>query len=382
MTANELIKLIPQKTFQDLAVETNVDCQVKKLSGEIIFKLILFSMLNSEKLSLRVMESYLHSFHFKSFTNYDIVDGKYNSIRDRICTINAEYFEKIFHVIFSIYNKELREEKAISKTDSTYVSIAAKLFSTGIAMGDDINRFVKYTVSMKGSLPSSVKIFTEQEYINDQVTLAQMIDDSNNLKNEIIVFDRGLQSRPAFDRFTDDGKLFITRGVLNAKCKPVDQIPVAPKPSDSTVTITSDTVGYLTTKVGKKTTHVYRLIKGQIDNSEQQICFITNILDEDAYTIAKWYKKRWEIEVFFKFIKQHLNVKHLVSRDVNAIKVMIYMTMILATLIIAYKKLNKLKGYKLAKLKFEIELDAEIVKNIVLICGGDPNKAPHFFNTT
>jgi hypothetical protein len=61
---------------------------------------------------------------------------------------------------------------------------------------------------------------------------------------------------------------------------------------------------------------------------------------------------------------------------------MIYMTMILATLIIAYKKLNKLKGYKLAKLKFEIELDAEIVKNIVLICGGDPNKAPHFFNTT
>jgi hypothetical protein len=66
MTANELIKLIPQKIFQDLAVETNVDCQVKKLSGEIIFKLILFSMLNSEKLSLRVMESYLHSFHFKS----------------------------------------------------------------------------------------------------------------------------------------------------------------------------------------------------------------------------------------------------------------------------------------------------------------------------
>ena len=55
MTAGELIKLIPPETFRKLAMETNVDAQVKKLSGEVVFKLILFSMLNSEKLSLRVM---------------------------------------------------------------------------------------------------------------------------------------------------------------------------------------------------------------------------------------------------------------------------------------------------------------------------------------
>jgi hypothetical protein len=42
-----------------LAVETKVDAQVKKLSGEVMFKLILFSMLNSDKLSLRVMETFL-----------------------------------------------------------------------------------------------------------------------------------------------------------------------------------------------------------------------------------------------------------------------------------------------------------------------------------
>ncbi|MEO6452930.1 MAG: hypothetical protein ABIN97_02595, partial [Ginsengibacter sp.] len=81
------------------------------------------------------------------------------------------------------------------------------------------------------------------------------------------------------------------------------------------------------------------------------------------------------------FIKQHLNVKHLVSRDENGIKVMIYMTMILATLIIAYKKLNKLKGFKIAKLKFEIELETDIIKEIVIFCGGDPAKAPHLFSS-
>ena len=103
MTAGELLKLIPATIFEDLAVETKVDAQVKKLSGEVMFKLILFSMLNSQKLSLRVMESFLQSAKFKTFSKYDILEGKYNSIRDRICTINAEYFEKLFQKNYFYY---------------------------------------------------------------------------------------------------------------------------------------------------------------------------------------------------------------------------------------------------------------------------------------
>ena len=60
---------------------------------------------------------------------------------------------------------------------------------------------------------------------------------------------------------------------------------------------------------------------------------------------------------------------------------MLYMTMILAILILAYKKTNNIKGYKIAKLKFEIELDRLITKEIVILCGGDPNKAEHLWNT-
>ncbi|MFT3945679.1 MAG: DUF4372 domain-containing protein [Agriterribacter sp.] len=57
MTAKELIGLIPEEIFEELSAETKVDTQVKKLSGEVIFKLILFSMLNTSKPSLRVMEA-------------------------------------------------------------------------------------------------------------------------------------------------------------------------------------------------------------------------------------------------------------------------------------------------------------------------------------
>jgi hypothetical protein len=56
--------------------------------------------------------------------------------------------------------------------------------------------------------------------------------------------------------------------------------------------------------------------------------------------------------------------------------------MILAILLIVYKKLNKMKGYKIPKLKFEIELDNSIIKEIVILCGGNPDMAKHLWNTT
>lgn len=382
MNISELLKLIPSKTFRDLAIETKVDTQVKKLSGEVMFKLILFSMLSSDKLSLRVMETFLQSSKFKCFAEFDILDSRYNSIRDRICTINASYFEKLFEIIFSIYNKELKEENALSKTDSTYVALAAKLFSAGMKNGDNSKRFVKYSVNLKGSIPSSVKVHTEQSYVSEELALAELINDADCIENNTVVFDRGLQSRNSFDKFTGSNKLFVSRANPNIRCKAVASKKVTAKPVGNPVTITTDETALLVNRKEKYTKHRYRIIKGIIDQSGEEICFVTNILDEDCYLIAGWYKQRWEIELFFKFIKQHLNVKHLVSRDLNGIKVMIYMTMILAILIIAYKKINNIKGFKIAKLKFELELENEIIKTIVMLCGGNPNKAAHLFNSS
>lgn len=381
MTVGELIKLIPSKTFRDLAVETKVDAQVKKLSGELMFKLILFSMLSSDKLSLRVMETLLESARFKAFAQFDILESKYNSIRDRICTIKAEYFEKLLETIFSIYNKELKQEAALSKTDSTYVALSAKLLLGGMENGDNNKRFVKYSVNLKGSIPSSVKVFTDQSYISEELAMAELINDSHCIEGNVVVFDRGLQSRNSFDKFTNSNKLFITRANLNIRCKVISSREITINPKESSVVISSDETGFLINKKEKNTQYLYRIIKGTINKTGQEICFVTNMLNEDAYSIAQWYKQRWEIETFFKFIKQHLNVKHLVSRQENGIKVMIYMTMILAILIIAYKKINKIKGFKIAKLKFEIGLENEIIKTIVMLCGGNPNKAAHLFNS-
>ena len=381
MSAKEIIGLIPDALFEFLTLETEVDYQVKKLTGESVFKLILFSMLESNKLSLRVMESYLESSRFQYFVQNDNLSVKYNSIRDRICTINTDYFERLFQEIFQIYNRELKEEQALSKSDSTYIAIASKLISIGMKNGraSDDKKFIKYSINLKGSLPSSFKVFTEQSAVNENVALSELIDQTDCITDGIVVFDRGLQARKSYDKFTQDNKFFVTRTNPNVKFELAENREIPPVCENSTVLIISDSVGCLFCRQYAKTQYNYRIIKAKIIASGEEIVFISNLLEDDAYFIAELYRQRWEIELFFKFIKQHLNVSHLVSRTENGIKVMLYVTMILAMLIIVYKKKNNIKSFKIAKLKFSIELENEIIKEIVILCGGNPEKAIHLF---
>jgi hypothetical protein len=384
MHVEKIIKLIPEQEFEFLAVETSVDYQVKKLTGITVFKLILFSMLNTDKLSLRVMESFFKSARFKKFAGIEDVNTRYNSIRDRICNINAEYFSRLFQRIFEIYNKELKEEKAITKIDSTYVSIASKLVDWSLKDGNKKNQYkqLKYSISLKGSLPCHVEIFTEQRFISENLALKKCILNTLHLKGSIIVFDRGLSAREAFELFNEKNILFIGRTNPEYRCKITATTAIVEKQKEGSVTIVKDVKCYLKDKYEKWTESEYRLITGIIDDTGERICLVTNNFDLNPYEIATIYKQRWEIEVFFKFLKQHLNLNHLLSRTENGIKVMLYMTMILAILLLVYKKINKIKGYKIAKLRFEIELDNLLLKEIVIICGGNPKKASYLWNTS
>jgi len=147
-----------------------------------MFKLILFSIINAEKLSLRVMETFLQSAQFKSFAGFDIIDSRYNSPRDRICTMDSSYFEELFRVVFTTYNKQLGEQHALSKTGSAMVILSAKLFTGGMSNQSGDNRFLKYSVNLKGSIPSSVKVFKDQSYLSEELAMAEVINDDHSIE--------------------------------------------------------------------------------------------------------------------------------------------------------------------------------------------------------
>ncbi|WP_410541875.1 transposase [Wolbachia endosymbiont (group E) of Neria commutata] len=86
--------------------------------------------------------------------------------------------------------------------------------------------------------------------------------------------------------------------------------------------------------------------------------------------VTEIYRGRWDIEVFFKFIKQNLGYKHFLSHIINGMKVYIYMIIIMALLFLVYKTRNDLQGFKIALLQFTLDLDGSFLCSIVLLSGG------------
>ena len=128
MKLEEVLGYISKEELEHLSISYKIDHQVKKLHGQTMFQLLLFSMLNIKNNSLRVMEEFYHSLAFKSIANTSYNGVKYNSIRDRLVSINPDYFEAIFNSCLKKYQeKYLKKKHNINSFDSTLVSISSKL---------------------------------------------------------------------------------------------------------------------------------------------------------------------------------------------------------------------------------------------------------------
>jgi hypothetical protein len=381
MKFKDILGYVSDEELDFLSAETNVNHQVKKLNGSMVFKLILFSLLEHGKPSLRVMEEIFHSSSFLFFTNTESVTTKYNSLSDRLSSINSNYFCEIFHLLFEKFNTELGEQNALQKYDSTMVAISSKLVDWGMKVGHKTNKKqLKVTVGLHGSLPCDFKIFTENKHNCEDLTIPEVILDYRHNKASVVTFDRGVQKRTTFVKFDEQDILFVTRIKTDATHHVIRNIDITNKETESLIFEDDLEVNFNDSATRKRLLTSFRLIKAVIKESNEKIYFVTNNFELEANEIANLYKQRWEIEVFFRFIKQQLNFSQLVNRNLNGVKVMIYMTLILASMIIIYKKKNNLKGFKIVKMKITNELQNELIKEIVIMSGGDVSKISHILD--
>jgi hypothetical protein len=377
VSAKEILGMIPDETLNFLSAQKKVDHKVHKLKGAVIFKLLIYSLLTNRQASLRVLETVFNSYKFKAITGLDEeTQTRFNSIRDRIATISPDYFKGLFQFCINRFSKQLQNSSSnILRYDSTMVAISAQLLDIGFKAGDKTNKKqIKFSIGFDGLLPRSAQLFSEKEHTSEERTLAELLLQDSHDPDDIVVFDRGVQKRSTFCKITSKQVAFVGRLNVGAKMQLISH-NVLPQVNDTenSLTIEEDVNVYLFSS-HKITEYPFRVIKGLINKTGEPIWFVTNIPDMDPYQIAATYKKRWDIEVFFKFLKQELNFDHILVRTTNGLEVTLYSTLIAAILLIAYKEINGLKGYKIVKLKFALELEAELIKEIVIQCGGDPTK--------
>ncbi len=232
---------------------------------------------------------------------------------------------------------------------------------------------IKFTVAYDGIFPYKAFIFNEQKDLSEDRTIGLAVFKTPLPPEAILVFDRGVASRATFCELENKSIQFVTRITPSAVHQILNSLDIPKEEKNQTVKIIGDDIVKLRDKQSKFTQTSFRLIKAKILRTEEPIWFLTNVLDVSSYEIADIYKKRWDIEVLFKFMKQELNLEHLIVRNENGVKVVFYMTMITALLILAYKKTNKLKGYKLTIMRFAQEIEEELIRSIVILSGGNPD---------
>lgn len=375
MNVKEILSLIPEDALKTLAIETNVNRLTKKLDGVTVFKLLLYSMVSVKQNSLRVMEGIFNSYVFKNLVNSnDKKSIKHSSISERLSIINVDFFKQLYQDCLSRFpGYRFENSDRVLRFDSTLLSVSAKLIDIGFTSGGGREHLktLKFTVGYS-DIPEFAAFHYESSFNSENIALKHAILNCKASKEKIVLFDRGIQSRNAYDEFETEEILFVSRINPNPRHKLVkDNLLSEPKETD-TLIIKKELLIKLINRNDIETKNVFRYIYAEKKNTADPIAFITNIAHLDVLEITDLYKKRWDIEVFFKFLKQELNFSHLISRSNNGIQVQLYSTMILSILLTVYKKKNNLKGFKMVKLRFANELEVELIKHIVTMCGGNP----------
>jgi len=376
MDVQAILSLLPENLLSELAIETKVNRYSKKLQGEIIFKLLIHCILSYKDNSLRVMASSYESVIFSLLNagSYDKGSIHYSSISDRLSNIKADYFERLYYSCVSIYGKEIGEPSSnLTRFDSTIVTLSSKLLKVGYRLKGDAANIgqLKFTIGLS-EIPTAAYLFTEQKYTSENVALKEAVLLHQPAKaNAIRIFDRGISSRKTHDKLIKDKIPFVSRINHNSKYELIGKNKLE-KVKTPTLNIHTDEWVYLFSEYGRSKYPV-RCIRATQNESGEEILFVTSLSDLSAVEITRLYKMRWDIEVFFKFLKQELNFNHLINRTENGIRVMLYATLIASILVLVYKKKNKLSGYKIMKLRFVLDLERIIMKDIVIMCDGSPD---------
>lgn len=175
-----------------------------------------------------------------------------------------------------------------------------------------------------------------------EVTIAQQLSFP---KGSVVVMDRGYVDYALFARWRQEGVWFVSRQKENANYRVIDERPV-PKNRP----ILKDQVVALNVYSSKKHyPYPLRRIEAWDAEKQESIVLITNHMTFGATTIAAIYKDRWQIEVFFKAIKQNLRIKTFVGTSANAVMIQIW-TALIALLLLKYLLFRSRFGWSLSNL--------------------------------
>lgn len=303
----------------------NFNSYRKKLHFESVLQLFLYAI-NEEKESLRDLNTSLINQALQQETGVESIS--HSQLSRAFNALDSNVLEEIFHQLL----QKVQEKTAPNKRNSFYL-IDSSTFSLSLKR----HKWAEFRQTKSGVKLHLKLCFMENEtiYPADFTLTNAKEHDVNQLENLVVepeatyVFDRGYLDFERLDQLHQEGYFFVTRIKKNTKVhvlEPLEQPVEQNLLKDEMVCLGSKT--YLTAR--------FRLVTAQDDNG-RIFQFITNRIDLSAKEIADMYHARWQIELFFKHIKQHMTIKTFFSQSETGVHNQLILTMIAVLLTLLIK---------------------------------------------
>jgi hypothetical protein len=221
--------------------------------------------------------------------------------------------------------------------DSTIIDLCSRVFDWAVYQRDKGAAKLHLVLDCQGHLPKYA-VLTEGK-ASDLTTARQMQFEPGT----ILVFDRGYVDYSWYEELTQKGVWFVTRLRHDAHITEIESCDVpAGKNIRRDVLIGLGSHHY-------RETSPLRLVEVAVEEGAEPVLLLTNIRHLAASTISEIYRERWQIEVFFRALKQNLRVKTFVGTSANALKTQIW-TALIAILLLKYLQLRSSFGWSLSNL--------------------------------
>ena len=329
----QVMSHLPLTTFRRCVARYNGEHKVKQFSCLDQFMCMAFAQLTYRE-SLRDIEACLRSqsaklYHmgFRSKVSRNTLANA-NAVRD--WRIYADFAQSLIGIARPLYVDEpfgVDLSETVYALDATTIDLCLSVFPWAPFRSTKAAIKLHTLLDLRGNIPSFIHISDGK--LHDVNILDQIIPEAG----AFYIMDRGYLDFARLHRLHQAGSFFVTRAKANLRFTRRYSLP-----TDRSSGIICDQLGTLTGFYSQQhfPTTIRRIsIK---DSEGKKLVFLTNHLDLSAQSIADLYRCRWQIELFFKWIKQHLRIKSFFGTSENAVKSQIWIAVSVYVLVAILRK--------------------------------------------
>jgi hypothetical protein len=321
-TFHQVLKQFPYAEFLELVTNNKADRYIKKLFSVKLLYILIVAQLNKVD-SLRELAGKVeNNFELQKILQLDSISASQLSRRLKETksnlwadTFNAIAKKTLIKAGASAYREP--KENRIHIIDSSTITLFLSRFHWADFRRTKAGIKIHQRIHIQNGHTFPDKAVLTTAKVSDKSQLDELVVKDPDALN---VFDRGYMDYGKWDEYCDAGIRFVTRLKENALIEILEQELIA----DTNMT---ENIVLLGNPKTTRMKHRLRLINTR-DSEGNQIIILTNDFKLDAFEISEIYRLRWQIELFFKWLKQHLKVKTFIGTSENAVYSQIWVALI------------------------------------------------------